>query len=133
MLEAAWAFRERSSTEGKWFQNQFGSDLKCSRDLDRSQIGAREIPKSIPMSPWSTKNCFQENQKQQVGPSWPKSCNGLDALTAIGAFWAVFLEILCFMPQGIMLCIPGLHLEERDGKYEQISANTVLVKALKNF
>ena len=44
MLEAAWALCERSSTEGKWLQNQFGSDLKCSRAIwDRSDIRAREI------------------------------------------------------------------------------------------
>ena len=68
MLEAAWALCERSSTEGKWLQNQFGSDLKCSRAIwDRSDIRAREIPKSILMAPWSTKNCFQKHQKQQVG------------------------------------------------------------------
>ena len=118
MLEAARALCERSSTEGKWLQNHFGSDLKCSRAIwDRSQIEARVIPKSIPMAPWSTKNCFQEHPKQQVGPSWPTSGNRLDALTAIGAFWAVFLEILGFMPQGIMLCIPGLHAEERGSTF----------------
>ena len=100
MLEAAWALCERSSTEGKWLQNHFGSDLKCSRAIwDRSDIGAREIPKSIPMAPWSTKNCFQKHQKQQVGPSSLNSGNRVDALMAMGAFWAVFLEILGFVPQ----------------------------------
>ena len=69
------------------------------------------------MAPWSTKNCFEEHPKQQVGPSWRTSGNRLDALTAIGAFWAVFLEILGFMPQGIMLCIPGLHAEERESTF----------------
>ena len=118
MLEAARALCERSSTEGKWLQNHFGSDLKFSRAIwDCSQIGARVIPKSIPIAPCRNKNCFQEHPKQQAGPSWPTSGNRLDALTAIGAFWAVFLEILGFMPQGIMLCIPGLHAEERDSTF----------------
>ena len=82
------------------------------------------------MAPWSTKNCCQEHQKQQVGPSWPNSGNRLDALTAIGAFWAIFLEILGFVPQGIMLCIPGLHAEERDGTF---SISVPLCKIWANF
>ena len=84
MLEAAWALCERSSTEGKWLQNLFGSDLKCARAIwDRPQIEAREIPKSILMV---VAKYPATSGHTSVINYLCKELNNLGYKTAIGAF-----------------------------------------------